>query len=120
MTTSQSTIDKCDTHIEALFKEVPVGDKREEGKVVAIHDIFTYMSCSKCWKKVTEEDTSCSCGNSSGNKIHDFHFQFYIELKDEFIEVVHTFRRTTDLTVQTLVHDEIQNLLDYGAPRVLN
>ena len=70
------------------------------------------MSCSKCWKKVTEEDTSCSCGNSSGNKIHDFHFQFYIELKDEFIEVVHTFRRTTDLSVQTLVHDEIQNLLE--------
>ena len=113
MATPQSTVNQCSSITEALFKEVPLGDKKEEGKVVAIHDIFTYLSCPKCWKKVGDEDTSCSCGSSLDNSINDFHCQFYIELsKDEFIEVVHTFRRQTDLSVQTLVHDDIQKLLN--------
>ena len=113
VTTPQTTVDKCCTNTEAIFKNVPLGDKREGGKVVAIHDIFPYMSCSNCWKKVVEDATSCSCGNTIENATHDFHCQFYIELtKDSFIEVVHTFRRQTDMTVHTLVHDDIQRLLD--------
>ena len=113
VTTPQTTVDKCCTNTEAIFKNVPLGDKREGGKVVAIHDIFPYLSCSNCWKKVVEDATFCSCGNTIDNATHDFHCQFYIELtKDNFIEVVHTFRRQTDITVQTLVHDDIQKLLD--------
>ena len=113
MTTVQSTINQCSSNTEALFREVPLGDKKEEGKVVAIHDIFTYLSCPKCWKKVADEDTSCSCGSSLDSSTNDFHCQFYIELtKDEFIEVVHTFRRQTNLSVQTIAHDEIQTLLN--------
>ena len=80
--------------------------------MVPIHDIFTYMSCLNCWKKVVEDTTSC-CGNTIENATNDFHCQFYIELtKDNFIEVVHTFRRQTGMTVQSLVHDDIQKLLD--------
>ena len=113
MATPQTTVNQCSSNAEALFKDVPLGDKKEEGKVVAIHDIFTYLSCPKCWKKVADEDTSCACGSSLDNAINDFHCQFYIELtKDEFIEVVHTFRRQTDLSVQTLAHDDIQKLLN--------
>ena len=113
VTTSQTTVDKCSKNTETIFKEVPLGDKREEGEVVAIYDIFPYLSCSNCWKKIDEDLTSCSCGNTTENATHDFHCQFYIELtKDNFIEVVHTFRRQTDMTVQTLVHDDIQKLLD--------
>ena len=113
VTTSQTTVDKCDTNTEATFKEVPLGDKREGGKVVAIHDIFTYLSCPNCWKKVVEDATTSCCGNTIENATNDFHCQFYIELtKDNFIEVVHTFRRQTGMTVQSLVHDDIQKLLD--------
>ena len=110
VTTSQTTVDKSDKNTEAAFKEIPLGDKREGGKMVPIHDIFTYMSCLNCWKKVVEDTTSC-CGNTIENATHDFHCQFYIELtNDNFIEVVHTFRRQSGMTVQTLVHDDVQKL----------
>ena len=45
--------------------------------------------------------------------MHDFHCQLYIEsTTDELIEVVHTFRRQTNLSVSTLDHDDIQTLLE--------
>ena len=112
VTTSKSSVDKCSADIENLFIDVPLGDKRLEGKVVAIHDIFPYMSCSQCWKKVETEDSTC-CENDSEPNVHDFHCQFYIEsTTDEFIEVVHTFRRQTNLSVNTLNQDDIQALLE--------
>ena len=111
-TTARSAVNKCSPDIEALFKDVPLGDKRLEGKVVAIHDIFSYMSCSKCWKKVETDDSPC-CGDINDTKVHDFHCQFYIESSiDEFIEVVHTFRRQTNLSVSTLDNNDIQTLLE--------
>ena len=113
VTTSRSSGEKSNSDIEALFKEVPLGDKREDGKIVAIHDIFTYLSCSKCWKKTAEEDTSCSCGNSDNINIKDFTCKLYIETtKDENIEVIHTFRRQTNLDVTTLIHDDIEAILE--------
>ena len=112
-TTSQSTVDKCNSDTEDLFKDVPIGDRREKCKVVAIHDIFPYMSCPNCWKKINEQDSSCSCENTMDTPVNDFHCQFYLEsLKDEFIEVVHTFRRQTNLNPDTLVHNDVQTLLE--------
>ena len=113
VTTSKSSVEKCSSAIEDMFKDVPLGDKRLEGKVVAIHDIFPYMSCSQCWRKVETEDSPCSCGNISDAKVHDFHCQLYIEsTTNELIEVVHTFRRQTNLSLSTLDHDDIQTLLE--------
>jgi hypothetical protein len=113
VTTARSSGSKPNSEIETLFKDVPLGDKREEGKVVAIHDIFSYFSCSKCWKKTDEEDTICSCGNSYEIHVKDFHFQMYIETTQaEIIEVIHTFRRQTKLVVDTLVPEDIQTVLE--------
>ena len=113
VTTSRSSGGRCNSEIETLFKDVPLGDKKEEGKVVAVHDIFSYWSCSKCWKKTNEEDSICPCGNTDNIHVNDFHCQFYIETtKDNEIQVVHTFRRQTNLDVDTLVPEDIQVTLD--------
>ena len=113
VTTARSSGAKPSSEIETLFKDIPHGDKKEEGKVVAINDIFSYFSCSKCWKKTDEEDTICSCGNTNEIHIKDFHFQMYIETTQaEIVEVIHTFRRQTKLVVDTLIPEEIQLVLE--------
>ena len=82
-TTAKSSGSKPSSEIETLFKDIPLGDKKEEGKVVAINDIFSYFSCSKCWKKTDKEDAICSCGNTNEIHVKDFHFQMYIETTAE-------------------------------------
>jgi hypothetical protein len=110
-TTARSTADKCNTITETLFKKVPLGDEKEEGTVVAINDIFPYLSCSKCWKKTDVDDTTCQCGNQDKIDVIDFHCQFYIQIKrDDEVKVVHTFRRTTMLTLAS--QEEIQKVLE--------
>ena len=98
--------------IEELFKDVPLGDEKEEGKVIAVHNIFPYQSCSKCWKKTFEEDISCQCENKEDIHVNDFHCQFYIQMKNESIIVVHTFRRQTDIIFDSQNNEEIQKALD--------
>ena len=110
-TTSRSSGKRASSEVEALFKDIPLGDKKEEGKVVAIHDIFSYLSCSKCWKKTDEEEEICLCGNKENIHIKDFHFQIYIETAND-IEVVHTFRRQTNIAVDSIIHEAIQKTLE--------
>ena len=110
-TTTRSTADKCNPITENLFKKVPLGDEREEGTVVAINDIFPYLSCSKCWKKTDTDDTTCQCGNQDKIDVIDFHCQFYIQIKiDDEVKVVHTFRRTTMLIIAS--QEDIQKVLE--------
>ena len=110
-TTGRSTADKCNTITETLFKKVPLGDESEEGTVVAINDIFPYLSCSKCWKKTEVDDTACQCGNQEKIDVIDFHCQIYIQIKrNDEVKVVHTFRRTTELILAT--QEEIQKALE--------
>ena len=111
-TTARSTADKAKKDIEELFKDVPLGDEKEEGKVIAVHNIFPYQSCSKCWKKTFEEDISCQCENKEDIHVNDFHCQFCIQMKNESIIVVHTFRRQTDIIFDSQNNEEIQKALD--------
>ena len=123
-TTPRSTGGKCNSDIETLFKEVPLGDERQEGTVVAINDIFHYLSCSKCWKKTSEDDKICQCENMENIHVNDFHCQFYIEiLNDNDIKVVHTFKRQTNLKIDTGNSEDIQKGLDdefLNKPLILN
>ena len=81
--------------------------------MLAIHDIFSYLSCSKCWKKTNENDDACQCGNLEDIKVIDFHCQFYIQIdKDDEVKIVHTFRRQTGLFLESDNHDDIQKILD--------
>ena len=112
-TTARTTAHKCSTQIETLFDSVPLGDQKEEGTVLAIHDIFPYMSCSKCWRKTNEDDDTCQCGNKEEIKVNDFHCQFYIQIaKDDDVKIVHTFRRQTELSPASQDSEEVQKLLD--------
>ena len=111
-TTSRTTVEKVPQQIETLFKDVPVGDRRERGEVVAVHDLFTYLSCSKCWKKTNEEDKLCSCGNNADIHVPDFHCQLYIELaKNGDIEVIHTFRRQIT-NVTSINQEEVEKAIE--------
>ena len=112
-TTQRSTGEKCNSDIETLFKDVPLGDEREEGIVIAIHDIFPYLSCSKCWRKTQADDNICQCENKENIHVNDFHCQFYIQTtKDDEIKVVHTFRRQTDSNLETQELGDIQIVLE--------
>ena len=114
-TTARSSAHNCNIEIETLFKNVLLGDERQEGTVVAIHDIFPYMSCSKCWRKINEDEDICECGSKEDIKVIDFHCQFYILVKtddDDDVKIVHTFRRQTDLNPNSKEIDDIQKLLD--------
>ena len=110
-TTARSSGTRATSETEALFKDISIGDRKEKGKVVAIHDIFSYLSCSKCWKKTDEEENICLCGNKENIHIKDFHFQIYIETAND-IEVVHTFMRQTNITVDSIIHETIQEKLE--------
>ena len=113
VTTTRSAVEKCNVDTETLFKNVPLGDEQEEGKVIAVHDIFPYLSCSICWRKTHEEETTCQCENSENIHVNDFHCQFYIQImKNEDIKVVHTFRRQTNLDLDTQDPDVIQKTLE--------
>jgi hypothetical protein len=112
-TTARTTAHRCSPQIENLFNNVPLGDEKEEGIVLAIHDIFPYISCSKCWRKRNDDDDTCQCGNKDGIKVNDFHCQFYIQMvKDEDVKIVHTFRRQTELAPDNQDTEEIQKQLD--------
>ena len=114
-TTARSSAHNCNIEIETLFKNVLLVDERQEGTVVAIHDIFPYMSCSKCWRKINEDEDICECGSKEDIKVIDFHCQFYILVKqddDDDVKIVHTFRRQTDLNPNSKEIDDIQKLLD--------
>ena len=112
-TTARSSAHKCSPEIERLFENVPMGDEREQGKVLAINDIFTYLSCSKCWKKTNENDESCICGNTEDIKLIDFYCQFYILLaKNDDVKVVQTFRRQTGISPESDNLDTLQKTLD--------
>ena len=112
-TTLRSTGGKCNIDVETLFKDVPLGDEKQEGTVVAVTDIFHYLSCSKCWKKTAEYDKICQCENIENIHVNDFHCQFYIEMVgDNEIKVVHTFRRTTNLDIDSGNPDDIQKTLE--------
>lgn len=112
-TTSRSNGRKCNSDTEKLFKDIPLGDEREDGIIVAIHDIFPYLSCSKCWKKTSEDDSICQCENNENIHVNDFHCQFYIEtIRDNEIKVIHTFRRQTNLTLDTQISEDIQKTLE--------
>ena len=112
-TTSRTIISTCENRIVNLFKNVPLGDVKKEAKVIAIHDIYQYYSCEKCWKKTREEETICPCGNSVNIHVIDFHCQFYLELvKDSEIKVIHTFRRQTELFILENNKNEIQQELE--------
>ena len=112
-TTARSSAHKCSPEIERLFKNVPVGDEREQGIVLAINDIFSYLSCSKCWKKTNENDESCICGNTEDIKLIDFYCQFYILLaKNDNVKVVQTFRRQTCINPESDNHEALQKTLD--------
>ena len=112
-TTARSSVNKCSKQIEILFKNVPLGDEIGKGTVLAIHDIFPYLSCSKCWKKTDETDEICQCGNDENIKVIDFHCQFYIQMdKDDEVKVIDTFKRVTSLDPQSKNLEDIQKLLD--------
>ena len=112
-TTARSSAHKCNSFTEAILNKIPLGDEREEGIVMAVNDIFPYMSCSKCWKKTDEEANTCQCGNKDNIHVIDFHCQFYIQLKKEDeVKVVQTFRRTTNLTPANSNVEDIQKALD--------
>ena len=112
-TTARSSAYQCGTDIEILFKNIPLGDEKNGGIVLAIHDIFSYLSCSKCWKKTNESDEICQCGNTEDIKVIDFHCQFYIQIdKDDDVKIVHTFRRQTGLILESENRDDIQKMLD--------
>ena len=112
-TTSKSSGEKCSSIIETLFENVHLGDEKEEGAVLAIHDIYPYLSCSKCRKKIDVDDTLCTCGHHEDIHVIDFHCQFYIQVKkDEEIKVIRTFRRQTAITVQSQDPEDIYKLLD--------
>ena len=109
-TTPRSTCKKSEN--VDLFTDIPLGDFKIDGKVVAIDDIFPYHSCSKCWKKVDNDFNTCPCGNND-NPVKDFHCQFYIEKEnDTDIEVIHTFRRQTGIFPHSLEVENIKNELD--------
>ena len=112
-TSSRSIANPCSLDKVKLFENIPIGDQREEGTVLAVNDIFSYLSCSSCWKRTIEEDTTCQCGNKED--IHDgnFHCQFYIQLKkDDEVKVVHTFSRVTDITPKSYQIEDLQEALD--------
>ena len=112
-TTSRSNAGLCSSETEILFTDIPIGDQREEGKVVGITDIFPYLSCSNCWKKTNEDDSICQCENRNNIHIKDFHCKFYIEInKNNDIKVVHTFRRQTSVNIDSQNHEEIQKDLE--------
>jgi hypothetical protein len=112
-TTARSTVHDCKSQIETIFDDVPLGDEKEKGTVIAIHDIFPYLSCSKCWKKTGEDDDTCQCGNKENIHINDFHCQFYIQsAKDDDIKIVHTFKRQTELTPGSQDPEIVQKLLE--------
>ena len=112
-TTARSSAHKCSHEIERLFENVPVGDEREQGIVLAVNDIFSYLSCSKCWKKTNENAESCICGNTEDIKLIDFYCQFYILLaKNDNVKVVQTFRRQTGINPESDNHEALQKTLD--------
>ena len=112
-TTGRSSAHKCSPQIEEIFKNVPLGDEREQGIVLAVNDIFPYLSCSKCWKKTNENDDSCICGNTEDIKILDFYCEFYILLtKNNDVKVVHTFRRQTGIFPESDNLETLQKTLD--------
>ena len=109
-TTSKTT---CKTSENSdLFANVPLGDIKVYGRVVAIEDIFSYNSCSKCWKRVEDGAGICQCGHNE-NPVKDFHCNFYIEKQnDNEIEAVHTFRRLTNIFLDSLEIQKVQRELD--------
>ena len=112
-TTARTSAHKCHPQIETLFNNVHLGDEKEVGAVLAIHDIFSYLSCSKCWKKTSEDDNTCQCGNKENIHVIDFHCQFYVQIvKDDEVRIVHTFRRQTELKPDSQDPEDIQKLLD--------
>ena len=111
-TTARSSAEKMKTEIENIFRNIPLGDEKEDGKVLAINDIFPYLSCKGCWKKTYEDDLSCQCGSNEDIHVKDFHCQFYIQTKDEDIKVVHTFRRQTYINFDYQNTEDIQKVLD--------
>ena len=114
-TTARSSAHKCNSFTETLFEKIPLGDERQEGTVIAVNDIFPYISCSKCWKKTEVDDIICQCGNKDNINVIDFHCQFYIQIKkedEEEVKVVQTFRRTTNLTFKIFDVQDIQKILE--------
>ena len=112
-TTSRSIANPCSLDKEKLFENIPIGDQREEGTVLAVNDIFSYLSCSSCWKRTIQEDTTCQCGNKEDIHNENFHCQFYIQLKkDDEVKIVHTFSRVTNLTPKSYQIEDLQEALD--------
>ena len=112
-TSSRSIAYPCSLDKVKLFENIPIGDQREEGTVLAVNDIFSYLSCSSCWKRTIQEDTTCQCGNKEDIHNENFHCQFYIQLKkDDEVKVVHTFSRVTDITPKSYQIEDLQEALD--------
>ena len=114
VTTSRSSCDRPSDQTVKLLKDVPLGDRKEKVKVVAVDDIYLYSSCSQCKKKTQEDDLICKCGNTDDIHVNDFNCKFYIEIqKDKDIEVVLAFKRQTNI----ILHDlndcgDMKSLLD--------
>ena len=112
-TTARSTANECSSDLKNLFEKVPIGDEREEGTVLAVNDIYPYLSCSSCWKRTDPDDTICQCGNKEDIHKENFHCQFYIQLKkDDDVKVIHTFSRATNFNSKSYKLEDIQEALD--------
>ena len=112
-TTARSTANECSSDLKNLFEKVPIGDEREEGTVLAVNDIYPYLSCSSCWKRTDPDDTICPCGNKEDIHNENFHCQFYIQLKkDDDVKVIHTFSRAINFNSKSYKLEEIQEALD--------
>ena len=112
VTTIRTTAEKINTETEDLFKDIPLGDEKAEGLVIAINDIFPYLSCSRCWRKTYEDDLFCQCSNNEDIHVKDFHCKLYIQIDDANIKVIHTFRRQIDININYQDLEEIQKALE--------
>ena len=113
VTTARSTAEAGTSDTNSIFKNIPLGDHQAVGKVIAIHDIVPYLSCSSCWKKTSEDDLICQCQNQENIHVNDFHCKFYLEIMNsDDINVIHTFRRQTSFSPETQDTDCIQKALD--------
>ena len=112
-TTGRTTVQRPIEAIDKMFENISLGDKREVGTVLAVHNVYPYTSCTKCWKRIDSDEANCSCGHVEEKHSIDFYCQFYVQSKnDENVHIIKTFRRQTEVICEIEDSETIQCQLD--------
>lgn len=97
---------------EKRFSHITLGDEKAKGMCMGIGKTFGYYGCKNCWKKVEEGAKNCvKCNTPTDDKTMEFSTELYIEM-DEEILTGQAFKRQLGLEIDTIVSDEIEELLE--------